>query len=303
MRLPDAVGDRRDVERVDENRCAAGDLLHRRPDGRDDRRPARHRLEHGQPEPLVQRRVEDAASAAVERSELRIRDLADPAVDLDTSPPACAHDAQLEPGLARSIDDALEVLPRLERRDREDVVAVRARAVRTEDGIDAVRHDANPLGGNPGQLDRLVATELGDRDDRVGCPQDTDETSATVEPVPAREDLGRAEDREVVHGEDRRHARGDGAAERRAVQDVERAGTTPETDRVPHGIPRHARRSARPAERQELEVEPRSITKCAEEPAHVPRRSRARLHERRGVDPDLHCSSRAAARTASFVAS
>ena len=303
VRFPDAVGDRRDVERVDENRRATGDLLHRRPDGRHHRRPAGHRLEHGQPEALVQRRVEDAASAAVERRELRVRDLADPAVDLDTSPPACAHHAQLDPGLARRVDGALEVLSRLERRDREDVVAVRARAVRAEDGIDAVRDDANPLGGNPGQLDRLVATELGDRDDRVGRPQDADETGAAVEPVPAWEDLRRAEDREVVHREHRRHARGDGAAERRAVQDVERAGTAPEADRVPHGIARHARRSAGPAERQELEVEPRSVTERAEEPAHVPRRSRARLHERRGVDPDLHCSSRAAARTASFVAS
>ena len=115
--------------------------------------------------------------------------------------------------------------------------------------------------------------------------------------------LGRPENREVVHREHRRHAGGDGAAERRAVQDVERAGTTPEADRVPHCIPYGARRSSRPAERQELEVEPRSIAECAEKPAYVPRRAGARLHERRGVDPDLHCSSRAAARTASFVVS
>ena len=83
------------------------------------------------------------------------------------------------------------------------------------------------------------------------------------------------------------------------MQDVERAGAASEADRVPQCIARHARRASGPAERQELEVEPRSITERAQEPAHVPRRSRAGLHERRGVDTDLH--SRLSCRSAHGV--
>jgi hypothetical protein len=81
-----------------DDRSTTRDFLHRRPDGRDHGRPAGHRLEHGQPEALVERRVEDAASSAVQRGELGVRDLADPTGDLDTAPPACAHHAQLDTG-------------------------------------------------------------------------------------------------------------------------------------------------------------------------------------------------------------
>ncbi len=239
--------------------------------------------------------------AAVQGCELHVRDLADPAVHLDPTPPARAHDTQLDSGLARSLDRAPEVFSRLERRNGEDVVALRARAVRAEDGIDAVRDDADPLGGNPGELDRLVAAELGDRDHGSRRPQDANESHATVEPVPAGKHLRSAEDRKVVHGDDRRHGCGDGAAERRAVQNVERASAASEADRVPGDIACNARRSAGTAERQELEVEPGTIAERSEKAADVSSRSRARLDERGGVDGDPHCGSRAATRTASFV--
>ena len=194
-RSPDPVRDRGDVERVDEHRRAARNLLHRGPHGCHNGRPARHRLEHGQPEALVERRIEDTPRAAVQGCELRVRDLAHPAVRLDPTPPARANHAQLDSGLSCSRDRAPEILARLERRDGEDVVACRARAVRAEDGIDAVPHNADPLRGNPGQLDRLVAAELGDRDHRIGSPENANEPRATVEPMPPREDLRGTEDR------------------------------------------------------------------------------------------------------------
>ena len=67
------------VARVDEHRGATRDLLGRAATRRHDGRPARHRLEHREPEALVQRRVDEAARAAVERRELLVAGLADPA--------------------------------------------------------------------------------------------------------------------------------------------------------------------------------------------------------------------------------
>ena len=56
--------------RVDEHGCAACDLLRRAAARRHDGRAAGHRLEHRDPEALVQRRVHDAERAAVEPREL-----------------------------------------------------------------------------------------------------------------------------------------------------------------------------------------------------------------------------------------
>ena len=244
-------------------------------------RAARHRLEHGEPEALVQRRVENAAGTAVQGGELRVGDLADPAVDLDATPPASADDAQLDTGLARRLHRASEVLARLERRDRKDVLPVRARAVAGEDGVDAVRDHPNALRRDLRELDRLVAAELRDGDDRVRGAEDAYEPRAAVEPMPAREHLGRAEDGEIVHREHGRNRRANGPAERRAVQHVQRAGAASEADRVPEGITRHARRPPGPTERQQLELEARSIRGA---------RSGARA---RGA-PSLRASGRAA---------
>ncbi len=150
--------DRGHVERIDEN---GG--VHRRPPPSRSPTDVTTGVPHaiassdGQPEALVQRRIEDAARAAVKRRELRVGNLADPAVDLHASPATSADDAQLDACLAGSLDGATEILARLERRDREDVVALRARALGREDGVDAVRNDTNPLGRDSGELDRLVA--------------------------------------------------------------------------------------------------------------------------------------------------
>ncbi len=120
--IPAAI--ERGVERVDEDSGAAGDLLGRPAARGHDRRTARHRLEHRDPESLVERGVDDATCAAVELRELGVGDLSHPAGHVDSAPPARADDAELDPGEPSRLDDAPEVLPRLERRDRKDVLAL-----------------------------------------------------------------------------------------------------------------------------------------------------------------------------------
>ena len=141
-RLRDACRERRDVGRVHEHGSPAGDLLERRAARGHDGRPARHRLEHGQAEAFVQRRVDEAARAPVERRELGVRHLADPALDVDPAPAARSDHAQVHAGCARGFDCAPQVLARLERGDREDVVGGHARAVGREDVVHPVRDHA-----------------------------------------------------------------------------------------------------------------------------------------------------------------
>ena len=68
------------------------------------------------------------------------------AVDIDSSPATSADHAELDTGLARRADCATEVLPWLERCDREHVVALRAQTLLREDRIDAVRDHTKALG-------------------------------------------------------------------------------------------------------------------------------------------------------------
>ena len=112
------------------------ELAERRPGRGDDGRGAGHRLEHRQPEALVERDVGDARGPAVEPGELLVVDALEPpdavALDADVAPALGADEAQLEavePRPAEALDEPRQVLPRLERRDREDVRAVRARPV------------------------------------------------------------------------------------------------------------------------------------------------------------------------------
>src|SRR5919106_1402968 len=124
LRLRDPGGDRGGIERVDEHRGTAGHLLCRAPARGHRGRSARHRLENRDAEPLVERRKNEAARPSVERRELGVRDLADPAGDVDSSPAARADDAELHFREPSGLDDPLEVLPRLQRRDGENVVAL-----------------------------------------------------------------------------------------------------------------------------------------------------------------------------------
>ena len=167
--LRDACRDRIRVERVDEHGRAARHLLRSAASRRDDRRPARHRLDHRQPEALVEGREHEAPRAPVERSELLVVDAPGPAGYLDPTPARRPHDPQLDARPLRRLDRAAEVLARLERSHREHVVARRPRPRLGEDGLEPVRDDANPLDGNVEQLDELVTRERRDGDDRVGA--------------------------------------------------------------------------------------------------------------------------------------
>ena len=105
-----------------------------------------------------------------------------------------------------------------------------------------------------------------------------------------------------MHGQHRRDARSQRASKRRAVEDVEPRRAPRERDGVPERIAENARRAARPAEGEELELQVRSAAERAEQPSNDPRSARARLHERGRVHADPHASTssiRATTRSAS----
>ena len=138
-RLLDPGRDRVDVERVDEHRGAAGDLLGRAARARDDGRAAGHRLEHRDPEPLVERR-EGERSGRRGRARRAPRPTPRPASPASRRRPSpCAPTTRSStPARLRRLGDPAQVLARLERADREHVVALGGRAVRRETRIDGV---------------------------------------------------------------------------------------------------------------------------------------------------------------------
>ena len=77
--------------------------------------------------------------------------------------------------------------------------------------------------GTPTSATISSFVKLGDRDDGVRRLQRAAQPGPPVQPVPARERLRVAQDREVVDGEDDRRAEPGRAAERRAVEEVEAA--------------------------------------------------------------------------------
>ena len=132
----DPRGDRRDVERVDEDGRVADDLLHRAAGARHDGRAARHRLERGNAEALVERREDEAARAAVGGGQLVVLDPAEPGDvlpgDACVPPAGRADEPQLHTGAGRGLDDAGEVLAGLERPDSQHVLALGSAAVGDE---------------------------------------------------------------------------------------------------------------------------------------------------------------------------
>ena len=121
----------------------------------DDGRSARHRLDDRDPEALEPRRVRDDRRSAIQTGELGVRDVPEP---VDARPveerllaPALRSDdgePEIAPKERLRLDQHLEVLPRLERRDREDVrcTEIRRRPVGREHGLRRRMRDADPLG-------------------------------------------------------------------------------------------------------------------------------------------------------------
>ena len=132
----EAESDRVRVERVDPDRDAFSELAEGRARGCDHRSAAGHRLQHREAETLVERHVGNGGRAAVLPRQLAVVDLAEPAhvvaADADAAPPFGADDAELEAveiGPVERLDQPRQVLARLERGDREDVVAALGRPV------------------------------------------------------------------------------------------------------------------------------------------------------------------------------
>ena len=288
FRLGDAGGDRIRVERVDEHGRAAGHLLGGTAARRDDRRPTRHRLDHRQPEPLVERREHEAPRAAVERRQLLVVDAPGPAGHLDPTPARRSHDPQLDARPLRRLDRAAEVLARLERSHREHVVSRRLRPRLGEHRLEPVRDDVDALGGNVEQLDELVARERRDGDDRVGALDPVAERDATRVPVPGREGLGVPEQGAVVDRDDHRKLRAQRPAHRRAMEHVRRPRLVGDAERVPREVADDGRRApvTVEADRQDLELRP--ALESAREALHDAGRAGARLGERGDVERDLH---------------
>ena len=163
---------------VDEERRVAGDLGDRARASGDDRRAGGHRLQHGQPEALVERREHEAGRARVERRQIRERHVVgerngsaepvrlDRAKDAGMEPGAGAGEHELgragsRPGRRRTSAKASikrgQVLARLEVPDEETIRA--PEAVAADHGLDRLGgHRARELGA-----DRLM-----DHDDLAG---------------------------------------------------------------------------------------------------------------------------------------
>ena len=157
--------------------------------------------------------------------------------------------------------------------------------------VDRVADHADALLGHAEQLDGLALRELGDREDARRRARDRADREAPARPVPAREELGMADEREVVDRDRERHRGAERPAEGGAVEDVEAAGGERQAGEVPGGIARDGGEPARPAEREPLHVDLVAPRQRAEQAVHVPRRSGARLAQRRDVDTHLHAAA------------
>ena len=102
--------------------------------------------------------------------------------------------------------------------------------------------------------------------------------------MPAWEELRMPDEREVVQRDRERHGCPQGAAEGRAVEEVEPACRARQPAVVPPRVAGDRRRLAGAAERTRRHLESLATCKRAEQPADMARRSGARLHERRDVD-------------------
>src|SRR6202007_1141722 len=134
------------------------------------------RLDDRDAEALEARGVDEGGRATVERRKLPVGGRAEPGhattARLASTPASRADDAQLDPETLRGRDRILEVLARLERPDREEVLALRAPAVGRERRVDAGVRDVN-AGAVDTECRRDVGTrELGVDDDDVARLRD-----------------------------------------------------------------------------------------------------------------------------------
>ena len=176
---------------------------------RDHRRTACHRLGDRHPEPFEAGRVDDGRGAAVEARELLIGHVSQPddaaAVELRLlAPPGSADDAEEEilTGEQRErVDEHAEVLPGLERRDREHVgrAQIRALAVRGVRALISSVRDDDAVPRKPECLGDVIGGERGVREDQVARLRRVAVLARVHRARPRRRPLRVVHRHEIVH--------------------------------------------------------------------------------------------------------
>ncbi len=236
-RVQDRAGE---VALVGEDRGVARHLDERRVGRGDDGRPARHRLEHRQPEALVPGRDDERGRLAVEARELLVIHVpahvgAEPAqLGRERRFTLRAYDDDRHAELVARVHGCAWILAALHRADHEQVARVPRRLVRREDRVDPVRNHLHRRGRDPVELFEVFARPFGDGDHTVGAPRRARDDRAEDEPVLPRHQIRLALEGQVVNGQDRAAA----GAERERVLVVRDPGPEP-TDEA-REAPRHA---------------------------------------------------------------
>ena len=260
-----------------------------------DGRPRGHRLDHGQPEALVARGLDEARGAAVERREPLVRDVAlepRPAVaelarDALVLRRARRRRARARPSRAAA-SAASWFFARLDRPDRERVAPSRGLSPASagrERGVDAVRGHDDAARAEGRSADEVLPRPLGDGQHAGGRPGGPGHDTAEDDPVAAA-DQRRIVARRRGRGSSRRPGTGRGRAARTACgraprRDRGAPGATP----TPSAAPVNARGKATASialgdelgsARHRSDPEPRRRRRHGERPEKVPRRSSRR---------------------------
>ena len=279
----------------------------------------RHRLEHGDPEALEARRIDEDGGAAVEARKLVVVDVAEPddagPVEARLRPPTRrADDCERELSVEQLVrgEQRLEVLPRLERRNREGVrpPELGALALAREDGRRGGMCDAHALRLDVQQLAHVARRELRVADEdvsrfcRVPVLRAVHAHRAPVRP------FGKTQRNEIV---DRRRAHAGPLRREHPVREVQHVEAAEPA--LGRGMPDPRPRGA-PAVRERQHEQPALDVDARERPldvaatlhgdgregddvgavlAQAPQRrehvvadSRARVRERRDVERDPH---------------
>ena len=321
----DCRGDRGRALGIGAHSGVAAGLVHRLVRRADDRRAARHRLDHRQPEALEARRVGEHRGAAVQARQLVVVHVAEPddARPVERrllAPTFRADDRQPEVVAGEQrvcLDERREVLARLERRHGEDVVAAELglRAVAREDVVDSGQRHPHAILGHAEQLDDVARGERRVREDEVARARRVPVLRRVHAARAALHPLRMAQRHEVV---DRRRA--DPSALRRIhpvreVEHVDRAeealdarpaepapALAPEVregeelereldgDALERGGDRLLPLRARGREGDDLVLAGGCLGETRQRPAEVRADPRPRMRERRDVEGDPHGS-------------
>src|SRR5581483_1982241 len=314
----DRTRERVGIVRVGAERGVAARLVERAVRGRDDGHAARHRLDDRHAEALEARRVDEDLGSPVELREPVVLDVAEAALERDAAPTRAADGGERN---AEALGRALrcrEVLPRLERRDREQVrmAEVGSRARRAEALVDAGVRDVDAGRRHVEELGDLVLRELRGREDGVAGPSRVavlrvvHPAGAALDPlgVPERDEvvdrrradaaaLGREHPVGEVEDVDGAEEALDGRTREEApalppeVREREEAEAQLDRDSLERPRDRAEALRARRSERDELVVAGGGFGEAAQRAADVVPDPGARVRQRRDVERDPQAPS------------